>query len=682
VTNDETAAAPTDPFGDLEAFADLPRVGGHWLSRDGRRVVVGMATRDTKQDRYVTGLWDVDPRGARPARRLTRSAQGESGAAFTPSGDLLFVSARPDPDGDEDDVAALWLQPAGGGDAKVVANPPGGVRGVVVGENGTVVVGVAMLPSAADTEADRELRTRRKDGKVSVILHEEFPVRFWNHDLGPDRTRLFAGRIDGDLAADGAELDLEDITGHVASAFDDDCTWDITPDGSTVVVQWAVPEQVGSRHTVVAIDVATGDRTMLADDPGHEYETPRISPDGRRVAMIAERRPSPDEPNERWVAVVDITGGDLTPVAQDWDRWPETPIWTPDGTAVVVHADDAGRSPAWRIDVATGEVTRLTPDHGAYTDLAITPDGRWLHAGRSAMDSPVAPVRIALDGSGTIEHLLGPAETLDLPGILTEVTATGEDGTPVRAWLAVPHGAGADAPAPLILKIHGGPTMSANKWSWLSSTWVYVSHGYAVLMPDPALSTGYGQDFIRRGWGAWGGAPYTDLMRITDAALERDDIDATRTGALGASFGGYMANWIAGHTDRFAAIVTHASVWHLNQSMDVGDVAHWFRQEMTYETAEANSPHHFADAITTPMLVTHGDKDYRVPIGEGMKLWWDLSSRSKAGNGSSPHKFLYYPTENHFVTSPNHNLVWHEVMLAFFDHHVRGMPWRRPDLLG
>ena len=679
--NDETAAAPTDPFADLEVFAGLPRVGGHWLSRDGRRVVVGMATRDTKQDRYVTGLWEVDPEGRRPARRLTRSAQGESDVAFTPSGDLLFVSTRPDPVGDEDDVAALWLQPAGGGDARVVFAPPGGVRGVKVSESGTVVVGVPVLPSAADLDADRELRGRRKDAKVSVILHEEFPVRYWNHDLGPERTRLFAGTIGDDLA-DDAELDMVDLTGHVGAALDDECVWDVTPDGGTVVVTWSTPEQVAGRITVVAIDVATRQRRVLADDPAHEFYAPRVSPDGRRVAMVAERRPTPEEPNDRWLAVVDVTGGDVTPVARDWDRWPATPVWTPDGTALVVSADDNGRSPAWRVDVATGAVTRLTPDDAAYTDLAVNPDGRWLHACRTATDSPPAPVRIALDGSGTIEPLPGPAAPIDLPGVLTEVTTTGADGTRVRGWLAVPHGAGRDNPAPLLLKIHGGPTMSANKWAWRSNPWVFVSRGYAVLMPDPALSSGYGQDFIQRGWGDWGGAPYTDLMRITDATLERDDVDATRTGAMGASFGGYMANWIAGHTDRFAAIVTHASVWDLNQSTEVSDGPHYFRQEMTYETAEAMSPHHFADAISTPMLVTHGDKDYRVPIGEALKLWWDLSSRTKSGNGSSPHKFLYYPTENHFVTSPNHNLIWHAAVLAFFDHHVRGLEWRRPDLLG
>jgi dipeptidyl aminopeptidase/acylaminoacyl peptidase len=263
---------------------------------------------------------------------------------------------------------------------------------------------------------------------------------------------------------------------------------------------------------------------------------------------------------------------------------------------------------------------------------------------------------------------------------LTEVTATGEDGTPVRAWLALPHGASEQSPAPLLLKVHGGPMMSAHNWSWRSCPWVYVARGYAVLMPDPALSSGYGLDFVRRGWSGWGGAPYTDLMRITDVTEQRPDIDETRTGAMGGSFGGYMANWIAGHTDRFAAIMTHASLWDLNRAVDTGDLPSWFRKEMSYETADANSPYRFADAITTPMLITHGDKDYRVPIGEAMKMWWDLSARAK-GIGTSPHKFLYFPTENHFLMSPNHQRVWYETIAAFFDHHVLGQPWRRPDLL-
>ena len=177
---------PGGSFSDLDAYVALPRLGGLWLSPDGRRLVTGVATPDRAKNRYTTALWEIDPAGIRPARRLTRSSQGESEAAFTPSGDLLFVSSRPDPaecDGVEP-KAALWLQPAEGGDARVVASPAGGVHQVVVARtSGTVVTGSATMPSATGVAHDREVRAGRKDAGVSAILHEEYPIRFWDHDL-------------------------------------------------------------------------------------------------------------------------------------------------------------------------------------------------------------------------------------------------------------------------------------------------------------------------------------------------------------------------------------------------------------------------------------------------------------------------------------------------------------------
>jgi dipeptidyl aminopeptidase/acylaminoacyl peptidase len=138
---------------------------------------------------------------------------------------------------------------------------------------------------------------------------------------------------------------------------------------------------------------------------------------------------------------------------------------------------------------------------------------------------------------------------------------------------------------------------------------------------------------------------------------------------------------VAGHTDRFAAIVTHASLWALDQFGPTTDAAFYWRREMTPEMAEANSPHRFVDAIVTPMLVVHGDRDHRVPVGEALRLWWDLMSRSTAEDGSSPHRFLYFPDENHWVLTPNHAKVWYSTVLAFLDHHVRGEAWTRPNLV-
>ncbi|HET6503538.1 MAG TPA: prolyl oligopeptidase family serine peptidase [Amycolatopsis sp.] len=686
--DDDSSNRSADPFSDLDDYVGLPRVAGLWLSPDGGRLVVGVSLPDREKKRYTTALWEVDPAGTRRARRLTRSAQGESGAAFTPAGDLLFVSARPEPDGEAGDgVPALWLQPAGGGDARVVASPAGGVRQVVVSESGTVLAGAAMMPSAPDAATDKEIRANRKDAAVSAILHDEYPVRFWDHDLGPDRTRLVVADLTEDVTTGSAGLDLRDLTGHAGQALHDEASWDITPDGRTVVTMWAVAEPGGAlRHTLVAIDVATGERRVLADDPDHEYEAPRVSPDGTRVAVMVYRRSSPHDPGDNRLGVVPLAGGEVREVTAGWDRWPHGARWLPDGTGLVVAADDLGRSPLWRVEVATGSVTRLTPDHGAYTDLRISPDGRWAYALRSAYDSAPAPVRVALIGPASVEPLPGPTEALGLdftvPGRLDEVTATAEDGTALRGWLALPHQASAQTPAPLLLWIHGGPLSSSNAWSWRWNPWLAVARGYAVLLPDPALSTGYGIDFVRRGWGAWGDAPYTDLMKITDAAEERPEIDAGRTAAMGGSFGGYMANWVAGHTDRFGAIVTHASLWALDQFGPTTDASYYWSREMSAEMADANSPHRFVDAITTPMLVIHGDKDYRVPIGEALRLWWDLLSRSKAEDGSSPHKFLYFPDENHWILAPHHAKVWYSTVFAFLAHHVLGEDWTRPTLLG
>jgi dipeptidyl aminopeptidase/acylaminoacyl peptidase len=207
-----------------------------------------------------------------------------------------------------------------------------------------------------------------------------------------------------------------------------------------------------------------------------------------------------------------------------------------------------------------------------------------------------------------------------------------------------------------------------------------TARGYAVLLPDPALSTGYGYEFLQRGWGTWGGRPFTDLMTVTDAALERSDIDASRIGAMGGSFGGYMANWVATQTDRFLGIVTHASLWHLDAFAGSTDEPSFWHREFgdplqKQQRYLENSPHLRVESIRTPMLVIHGDKDYRVPIGEGLRLWNDL------GRFAVPAKFLYFPDENHWILTPGHIKVWYETVWAFLAEHVLGEPWRRPDLL-
>jgi dipeptidyl aminopeptidase/acylaminoacyl peptidase len=677
----EPAPAPT-PFHDLQQFVALPRVAGLAMAPDGSRLVTTVATLNPKRNDFVSAVWEIDPTGAAPARRLTRSSKGERAPVFTATGDLLFLSARPDPEAEEKDdaPAALWLLPAGAGEARVIGTRPGGIGSVTAATGArALVVTSNTLPGAVSGEDDEERRKARKDADVNAILHSGYPVRFWDQDLGPDEPRLLAGTAPAGEDETVTWTDLTPAPGH--ALFEAGDAAELTPDGSAVVTAWRVDDPEGAtREILVRIDVATGGRTTLADDPDHDYVDPRISPDGETVAAIRFLRTKPDRPPRVAAVVVPVAGGAITEVAPAWDRWPGAMRWTPDGAALIVAADEAGRSPLFRIGVADGSVVRLTGDAAAYTDPWVSPDGAHVYALRNATDAPPAPVR--LDAAAADQQpafLPSPAQAPVVPGTLTEVTATAEDGSGLRGWLVLPGGA-ETKPAPLLLWIHGGPLSSFNSWTWRWSPWLMAARGYAVLLPDPALSTGYGQAFVDRGWANWGGPPFTDLMAITDAVEARPDIDASRTAAMGGSFGGYMANWVAGHTDRFDAIVTHASLWALDQFGPTTDDAAYWRGEMTPAMEQANSPHRFADVITTPMLVIHGDKDYRVPIGEALRLWWDLVSR-RENPEDQPHRFLYFPDENHWILKPQDSVVWYETVFAFLAQHVLGEEFVVPDRL-
>ena len=643
---------------DLDAYQDLPRLSGLALSHDGRRLVATVSGLDAKKQRFVSALWEIDPEGQQPARRLTRSAKGEGSPVFTEDGQVLFTSGRPDPTADDDeDRVQLWALPPSG-EAHVVGSRPGGVSGARVSGR-RVVVSSDTLPSSTDGDDDAARRKARKDKKVSAVLHSSYPVRYWDADLGPGAPRLLTVELGEPWT---------DLTPSPGRALDE-ASYDVV--GDTVVTTWEVREPRGaSRTTLRLLDATTGEATVLADDPAYDFGAPRLSPDGTRVATIRWERSTPERAPRVALVVLEIAGGQT--VLEGWDRWPATVNWTADG-ALLVTADEDGSCPVFRVEGQV--VTRLSTDRGCYSELCPSPDGRWVYAVRSGYDAPPHPVRLDARTPGGPTRLPSPADGLDLPGRLEEVRTTVADGREVRSWLALPSG---DGPHPLVLWVHGGPLMSWSAWSWRWCPWLLVAQGYAVLMPDPALSTGYGQEHVQVGWGKWGGPPYDDVMAATDAALARPDLDADRTAMMGASYGGYMANWIAGHTDRFRAIVSHASLWDLDRFGGTTDDASYWEREMTPEMRAANNPSAFADRIVTPMLVVHGDKDYRVPIGEGLSLWWDLQARA---DGPSDHRFLYFPDENHWVLTPGHATLWYETVLGFLGQHVRGDDEHVPELL-
>jgi dipeptidyl aminopeptidase/acylaminoacyl peptidase len=656
-------------FASFDDFINLPRVTDLALAPDGSRLVATVGHLNDEHNERIDAIWELDTSGTSDAVQLTRSAKGESGPAFLPDGTLLFVSKR---DGEDDDPPALWRLPRVGEADRALTRPGGVTNTVVARDAGTIVVSAKALPRTVGTGADEQRRKARKDAKVAAILHTANPVRYWDHDLGPDELRLYAVPSLG-----GSEpVDLTPTPGRAL----DEAGFTVTPDGSTVVASWFSTDEPGyPRAKLIAIDVASGEQRVLAADPIALFHEPAVSRDGRYAVAVREQDTTYDDPPLVSLWLVDLESGEGRELLVDVDIWPASPQFSPDGSTIFFLADEAGHRPIFRLDIESGAITRVTAS-GHYDKLIVAPDGGTLYALRDAVDSPPRPVRLDAAGTDGEPTYLPASGAVELRGRLERLDTAAADGTTVEGWLVLPEEASATSPAPLLLWIHGGPLSSWNSWSWRWNPWLMAGKGYAVLLPDPALSTGYGAKMVQRGWGQWGGTPFTDLMSITDAVVDRPDIDASRTAAMGGSYGGYMANWVAGHTDRFRCIVTHASLWSLDQFSGTTDVPGYWVKEFGGLTERPEryaqwSPHHFLDSITTPMLVIHGDKDYRVPVGEALRLWWDLQRK---GVDSS---YLYYPDEGHWILKPGNARVWYETVWAWLAKHVHGEQWRQPDLL-
>ncbi|MDN5763482.1 MAG: prolyl oligopeptidase family serine peptidase, partial [Microlunatus sp.] len=580
-----------------------------------------------------------------------------------------------DPD-DEPDV--LWCLPGVGGEAYAVARRRGGWSGLVAAaEADTMLLSAAAAVSSADEAEHATITADRAKRKIAAILHEHYPVRLWDHDLGATDVRVLAVELEATRNATGdyerIEDALTDVTPSRGSA-----TGELrgqSADGSMAVLDWTEAARHGAqRQVVVGLDLGAGTSTMLARDETDDFSGSVISSDGRVVVCVREVASTPTRPIDQVLWVVESGSRTGRPLAADWDAWPTPRAISPDSSTVYVTVDERGHAPLYAVDIATGARRRLTED-GSVASVALSRDGATLFAVISSYTDPGSIVAVDT-ASGEVRALRSPVHYPDLPGRCENVTAVAADGTALRGYLLLPNDA--DGPAPLALWVHGGPLSSWNSWSWRWCPWLLVSRGYAVLLPDPALSTGYGRDFVARGWGRWGAEPYTDLMAITDTICEHPAVDAARTVAMGGSFGGYMVNWIAGQTDRFAAIVSHASLWNLESFGPTTDAAWYWAREMSPEMMRDNSPHRHAHRITTPMLVVHGDKDYRVPISEGLALWWALTSNWDGPPGEMPHRFLYFPDENHWVLTPQHSRIWYETVFAFLAARVRGEPFVRP----
>ena len=676
----------------LSQLLDAPRITSVTAAWD--RVLT--TVQQLKQDAsgYVNQLWDV----TNSPVQLTHGDDPVSNVEHCADGRIFFLSSRDaaatDPDAPAAGGAKLWVMPTTG-EPTVVAQRTWGFEGLKVGGE-TLVATMPWHSDATTAEEHEELAKTREDAKVSGVIYSQFPTRSWNHDLPHSRTVLgvaplpAAGESPDFIRVELPEGRLED--------------WDVSSDGTRALVTMSqhrgnTPDTVQT-STVYRLDLGTGQNTeLLVSTPELEYSAGAISPDGAR-ALINLATPWREGVNlSVSSAVMDMQSGQLQRIWPQLDRW-VSPDWLTN-TQLVAATDDEGAGAIYVGDVDAPAPTRVTDqidtwrtgtsldDVRFYGPMVTNPQANTDTRARIyAVASGIAtnPQLLKFDLNPTTPEVVDPvvvdtaAPALVSPGRLETLSVTAEDGTAVRSWLRLPDG---DGPFPMVVFVHGGPWGSWNAWTYRWNPDPFVAAGYAVLLPDPAISTGYGQNMIDRGNQQLGGTPYTDLLALIDTADARDDIDATKTSVAGGSYGGYLANWIAGHTGkRFRCIITHASLWDTTTMGQTTDNATWDR---AMAPQAAYSPHQFAQDIAVPMLVIHGDKDYRVPIGQAHQLWHALHTKTPPvtdASGKTAHRYLYFPDEGHWILRRGNAEVWYKVFKNFLDVHVHHSAEALPPELG
>jgi len=653
-------------------LASLARLSEPALSPDGRRVVYTLRETDLAANRGRTDLWLLDLDGDSAPRRLTSHAENDGAADWAGgSRGVFFLSSR-------SGSPQVWYLTLAGGEAVQVTELPLDVAGFRASPRGDrLVVALEVFPDCPDLECTKKRIDEAQSAKQRGQGYDSLFVRHWDGWKDGRVSKLFAIPIGDGPRARGAPVPLtaaldadvpsKPLGGRADYAF--------SPDGTQLVFAARVrgrDEAWSTNYDVwrVPVDGSAAPRNLTADNPAWDAQ-PAFSPDGRLLAHLAMDRPGFEADRFRLV-VRDAASGAVRFETREWDRSIGAFRFAADGRTVYAAADDLGQHPLFAIDLASGKRTRLT-DAGTVTDFDVA-------AGRVVfgLQGLAAPVDLYLaEGRAAPRRLTGVnAERLaDVRfGEYEPFTFAGAGGETVHGYVVKPWNYAPGQRYPVAFIVHGGPQSSyANTWSYRWNPQFYAGAGYAAVLIDFHGSTGYGQAFTDSISGDWGGKPLEDLQKGLAAALERYPwLDGDRACALGASYGGYMMNWIAGRwPERFRCIVNHAGIFD-SRSMYYTTEELWFPEWdlggpyfASPESHERWNPAQHVAAWRTPMLVIHGALDFRVPYTQGLATFTALQRRGIES------RFLFFPDENHWIAKPANSLQWHAEVVGWLDRHLK-----------
>jgi len=657
----------------VEDLVNMERVGSPAVSPDATRVIYTVRTTDMEKNRGNTQLWMVDLRAAKPApQRLSQHASSSSDPEWSPSGDAVyFLSAR-------SGSSQVWRQPVAGGEPVQVTNLPLDVDNFRLAPGGDrLAFSLAVFRDCADLACTKARLDAKEKDKATGKVYDRLFVRHWDTWGDHRNAVLFSAPLGADGKVGGEPVSLSgSLDGDVPSKpFGDREEYRFSPDGKTIVFSSRIAgktEAWSTNFDLYSVPAAGGaaPRNLTADNLAWDTKG-TFSPDGRTLAYLAMARPG-FEADRYQVMLMDVATGEKRKLAADWDRSAGNLVWRADGKALIVDAEDIGQHRLFSIDVASGKVTPLT-DKGAVGAYDLRRDTLvYTHAN---LQSGAQLFSMKLGGKPKQLTNVNTERLKDVRfGESEQFSFAGANGETVYGYVMKPWNAQPGQKYPVAFIVHGGPQGSfGNSWSYRWNPQVYAGAGYAAVFIDFHGSTGYGQKFTDSISNDWGGKPLVDLQKGYDAAVQKFPwLDRSRDCALGASYGGYMMNWIAGNwSDEFNCIVNHDGVFD-TRGMAYSTEEQWFTDWESGgpyfkvpENHERFNPVHHVNKWKTPMLVIQGDLDFRIPTAQALGTFTALQ---RMGVES---KLLVFPDENHWVLKPANSVQWHHTVVGWLDQYLK-----------
>jgi dipeptidyl aminopeptidase/acylaminoacyl peptidase len=669
----------------FEDMMKMRRLGDIAVSPDGKWVMYAAADANLAKNTETSHLWIVPVAGGE-SRALTASYAGESRGRFSPDGKrILFESAR-------EGSQQIWLadfdsEKGSIGEARQLTSLSTEADGAVWSPDGKQILFVSpVYPNCNDDGCNKQRDEEQAQSKVKARVFTHLLYRHWTAFTGDKRSHLFLVNVDGGAPRDLTPGDEHDVPPFSLGGPDG---YAFSPDGKEIAFEENLDPvaaiSTNSDIFMLRLDDANAKPVRISTAAGGDH-SPAYSPDGKYIAWRSQERAGYESDRFRLV-VYDRAAKTIKEPLPKFDRWVDEFTWAPDSQTVYFAYGEDGAERIASVAVADGHLTQLTKS-GEYGDLHLTPDGAHILASKITVRMPGEIYRLSMPKAAEADAATATYRTakerqishlndallseLDLPG-MESFWFPSIGRVRVQGFLIKPPNFDPVKKYPVKFLIHGGPQGAwGDSWSYRWNAELLAANGYVVVMVNPRGSTGYGQAFVDGVNGDWGGKPYVDLMRGLDyAEMHYPFIDKTRECALGASYGGYMADWILGHTQRFKCIVTHDGMFNPESAYGTTEEL-WFNEWEFKGTPWTNrslyrrwSPMLAETHFKTPTLVIHSQLDYRLDVSEGYQLFTTLQRMN------IPSKMLYFPDEGHWVAKPQNSELWYKTVNGWVDQWTK-----------